>query len=143
MLCEFSLCGRSHFFFSLSCLRSLGSDLQRRPIITSLQSMFKVSLPSTHSNISNFCIHFQAAAQTHTHIHCICVCVCACNLLHSPHIRFREPYISYMRLLLWQRNIKPQESIIHIFSLLYGLKCMNEKVMEAQRAFPDFTFDWR
>lgn len=48
-----------------------------------------------------------------------------------------------MRLLLWQRNIKPQESIIHIFSLLYGLKCMNEKVMEAQRAFPDFTFDRR
>lgn len=37
-------------------------DLWRGRIITSMQRMFKVSLPSTHSYISNFCIHFQACA---------------------------------------------------------------------------------
>lgn len=42
--------------------------------------MFKVSLPSTHSNISNFCIHFQASPSasdslTHTSISAsVCVC---------------------------------------------------------------------
>lgn len=37
--------------------------------------MFKVSLPSTHSNISSFCIRFQALL-THTDYLWICVCVC-------------------------------------------------------------------
>lgn len=52
--------------------------------------MFKVSLPSTHSNISNFCIHFQAspsASDSLTHIYlCIFsvrVCVCACARIQS------------------------------------------------------------
>lgn len=54
------ICGR------FCCLRNLPSspacDLWRGRIITSMQRMFKVSLPSTHSYISNFFIHFQACA---------------------------------------------------------------------------------
>lgn len=59
--------------------------------------MFKVSLPSTHSNIFNFCIHFQAspsASDFLTHIYlCIfsvrvCVRIQSVSFSISVYIRF-------------------------------------------------------
>lgn len=100
----------------------------RGRIITSLQWMFKVSLPSTHSNISNFCIHFQASpsasdslTRSLTSISAsVCVCVwtgcfilqiCIYKIQSHPALRIHGKETSS-----WENN------------LLYISKCKERKL---------------
>lgn len=109
----------------LSCLRSrpssLGCDLWRGRIITSLQWMFKVSLPSTHSYISNFCIRFQACTlpvpQTVSLTHAQSISTSLC--VHTQSVSFS----GYIQFSLFLYRSYPSS-----LNLLFSRKILNKVI---------------